>query len=138
MNRPEHPQPEVAGPSLYEEYPQYSHIVGVFRDQSQAAQALEDLRLAGIEEDHMQFGEYHPATSESNLPIADEVNALGLHDTGKRFLVHVQAPGRELEVVGILAQHGANNADVPPGTELIQGSLVRTHTPDEVVEHILK
>ncbi len=129
MNRPEHPQPEVAGQSLYEEHPQYSHIVGVFRDQSQAAQALEDLRLAGIEEDHIQFGEYHPETSESHLPIADEVHALGLHDTGK--------PEREQEVVGILAQHGANNADVPPGTELIQGFLVRTHTHDEVVEHIL-
>ena len=45
-------------------------------------------------------------------------------ETATRFLVHVLAEGREQDAVGILADCGANNADIPPGTMLIYGSIV--------------
>jgi len=32
--------------------------------------------------------------------------------------------GREQDAVGILADGGANNADIPPGTLLVHGSIV--------------
>jgi hypothetical protein len=132
MNTPEYPQSDV-----YAEHPAYSNLVGVFRDRSQATQAVEDLRKAGIEEDQIRLGEYTPQTSGSHMPIAAEEDDLLLHDAGRRILVHVHALGREQEVVSILAQHGANNADVPPGTELVQGYLIHSHTSYDVVEHPL-
>ena len=45
-------------------------------------------------------------------------------ETATRFLVHVLAEGREQDAVGILADCGANNADIPPGTLLVHGSIV--------------
>lgn len=130
MNTPEYSQEEV-----YREHPVYSNIVGIFRDRSQATQAMEDLKQTGIEEDQMQLGEYDPQPDEAGMLVAAAADDPALRDTGRRFLVHIQASGREQEAVGILAQHGANNSDVPTGTRLVQGRLIRSHTNADVVEH---
>ena len=97
----------------------FSDIVGVFRERSQAEEAMEGLRQAGFAEDAMELKEYE-------LPGAAEVLNTNptLQPSNKRVIVHVTAPGKEQEAVGILAQHGANNADIPAGTELVHGVLV--------------
>lgn len=50
-----------------------------------------------------------------------------LQASDKRIIVHVKAPGKEQEAVGVMAQHGANNADIPAGTKLVHGTLVDTN-----------
>ena len=106
---------------------EYSDIVGVFRDRSQAEEAMEELKQSGFPEDEMDLKEYvlHGGveTLTSN-PV--------LQPSNRRVIVHVKAPGKEQEAVGILAQHGANNADIPAGTKLIHGILVGTgvESPD--------
>src|SRR5579859_665913 len=105
----------------------YSDIVGVFRERSQAEEAMEELRQAGFAEDAMDLKEYE---------LQGGVEALTtnpvLQPSNRRVLVRVKAPGKEQEAVGILAQHGANNADLPVGTQLVHGVLVGTgiETPD--------
>jgi hypothetical protein len=105
----------------------YSDIVGVFRERSQAEEAMEELKQAGFAEDEMDLKEYE---------LQEGVEALTtnpvLQLSNKRVIVHVKASGREQEAVGILAQHGANNADIPIGTQLVHGALVGTgiETPD--------
>lgn len=100
---------------------EYADIVGVFRDQSQAEEAMEGLRQAGFADDAMELKEYE---------LQGGVEALttnpALQPSNKRVIVHVKAPGKEQEAVGILAQHGANNADIPAGTRLVHGALVGT------------
>ena len=105
----------------------YSDIVGVFRERSQAEEAMEELRQAGFAEDTMDLKEYELQGSV----VASTTNP-ALQPSDKRVIVHVKAPGKEQEAVGILAQHGANNADIPVGTQLVQGALVGTGivTPD--------
>lgn len=105
----------------------FSDIVGVFRERSQAEEAMEGLRQAGFAEDGMDLKEYE---------LQGGIEALTSNPTlqpfNRRVIVHVKAPGKEQEAVGILAQHGANNADVPAGTRLVHGVLVGTgvQTPD--------
>ncbi len=105
----------------------YSDIVGVFRERSQAEEAMEELRQAGFAEDAMDLKEYELQGTAAALTTNPT-----LQPSNKRVIVHVKAPGKEQEVVGILAQHGANNADIPAGTQLVQGVLVGTgvQTPD--------
>jgi len=105
----------------------YSDIVGVFRERSQAEEAIDELKQAGFAEDTMELKEYEL----QGLAEAVSTNP-GLQASNKRVIVHVKAPGKEQEVVGILAQHGANNADIPVGTQLVHGVLVGTgvETPD--------
>jgi hypothetical protein len=97
---------------------EFSDIVGVFRERSQAEEAMEELRQAGFPEDAMELKEYE-------LQGAAEVLTTNptLQPSNKRVIVHVNAPGKEQEAVGILAQHGANNADIPAGTQLVHGVL---------------
>ncbi len=105
----------------------YSDIVGVFRERSQAEEAMEELKQAGFAEDEMELKEYE---------LQGGVEALTtnpvLQPSNRRVIVHVKAPGKEQEAVGILAQHGANNADLPVGTQLVHGTLVGTgvQSPD--------
>jgi hypothetical protein len=101
----------------FAEHPEYSHIVGVFREQSPAREAAVKLREAGFGEDQIRLTVFDPQT------IKGAENTL-LRAADKRFFVHVEARGREKEAVGILARHGANNADLPDGTELVNGRLV--------------
>ena len=106
---------------------EFSDIVGVFRDRSQAEEAMEELKQAGFPEDEMDLKEYE---------LTGGVEALTtnpvLLPSNKRVIVHVKAPGKEQEAVGVLAQHGANNADIPVGTKLVHGVLIGTgvQSPD--------
>jgi len=101
----------------YAEHPEYSQIVGVFRDSSQATQAVEALKEAGFAENQVQLTEYDPQSG------VGEIESELLQEMDRRFFVHVDAPGKEEETVDILAHHGANNSDLPRGTELIHGKL---------------
>ena len=94
----------------------FSDIVGVFRERSNADQAVDELKQAGFEGDHIQLTEYE-------LQGAVEAASPSLQASNKRIIVHVKAEGREQEAVGILVQHGANNADIPVGTKLVHGML---------------
>ena len=92
----------------------YSEAVGVFRDHTRAARAVDALRQAGIGDAEIQ------------------VTVYGLHEGGpsrhasemKRIIVHVRAAGREADAIGIFFSYGANNADLPPGTRLEHGSII--------------
>lgn len=114
----------------------YAHIVGVFRDQARADQAVEVLKEAGMSD--VDLTVYDPqAAGVVVTPVdAGEANTMDAPvdtsavetatrlATATRFLVHVLAEGREQDAVGILADCGANNADIPPGTMLVHGSIV--------------
>ncbi len=93
---------------------EHSEVVGVFRDQTSVDQAVEALRQAGIGDAQIRLTMYDPRESGAS-PHASEM---------KRIIVHVEAEGREAEIVGILVSHGANNADLPPGTRLEHGSII--------------
>jgi hypothetical protein len=95
----------------------YSQVVGVFRDPSQADHAVEELKHVGFGQ--IQVAEYDPGSPS-------EMDDLTLHHSDRRVLVQVRAVQREHEAVNILAQHGANNADLPPGVALLHGSFVRS------------
>ncbi len=105
----------------------YSDIVGVFRDRSQAEEAAGELRQAGFAQDTIELKEYELQGAAEPLTTNPT-----LQPSNKRVIVHVKAPGKEQEAVGILAHHGANNADIPVGTQLVHGVLVGTgvQTPD--------
>ncbi len=114
----------------------YAHIVGVFRDRAKAAQAVEALKRAGMSA--VDLTVYDPqAAGVVDTPVdAGEASAMDTSvdasvvetatrlATATRFLVYVLAEGREQDAVGILAACGANNADLPPGTMLVHGSIV--------------
>src|SRR5437868_14532863 len=94
---------------------EHSEAVGVFRDQASVDQAVDALRQAGIGEAQIRITVYDPHEG-GYYPHLTEL---------KRIIVHVEAEkGREAEIVGILFSHGANNADLPPGTRLEHGSII--------------
>jgi rhodanese-related sulfurtransferase len=100
---------------------EFSDIVGVFRERSQAEEAMDELKQAGFAEDTMELTEYELQGAAEAMTTNPT-----LQPSNKRVIVHVKAPGKEQEAVGILAQHGANNADIPAGTQLVHGVLVGT------------
>ncbi len=93
----------------------YSYMVGVFRECTKAEQALSELKQAGFQETKLIVYDPNPAEE----PVDSSQG-----DAGMRVLVHVLAEGREQEAVGILISNGANNADLPFGTDLYQGSII--------------
>ena len=95
----------------------FSGIVGVFRERSNAEQAMDSLRQAGFGEDQIQVTEYNP-------PKAEETPSPTLQASEKRFIVLVKTSERDQEAVGVMAQHGANNADLPAGTLLVHGTII--------------
>lgn len=99
----------------------FSDIVGVFRDRSQADQAVDELKQASFTEDEIELTEY-------DLEGVVEAVSPSLQSSNKRIIVHVKAPGKEQEAVGIMVQHGANNADIPAGMILVHGALVSSNT----------
>ncbi len=99
----------------------FTDMVGVFRDRSQADQAVDELKQAGFAEDAIELTEYELQGAVETLSPSPS-----LQSPNKRIIVHVKASGREQEAVGIMAQHGANNADIPAGTKLVRGTLVGT------------
>lgn len=99
----------------------YSHVVGVFRERSNAEQAIYKLKRIGIRDDQIQLTEY-------NLQNAEGTNNLSRQESNKRLLVNVEADGKQQEAVGIMVNNGANNADIPLGTELVHGPLVSSNS----------
>jgi hypothetical protein len=95
----------------------FSDIVGVFRERSNAEQAIESLKQAGFGEDQIHLTEYNP-------PKAEETPSPTLQASEKRLIVLVKTSDREQEAVGIMAQQGANNADLPAGTRLVHATII--------------
>jgi hypothetical protein len=106
----------------------YSHVVGVFRERSNAEQAIDKLKRIGIGEDLIQLTEY-------DLQNTEWASSLSQQETNKRLIVNVEANGKEQEAVGILVNNGANNADIPPGTELVHGSLISSNSETADLNH---
>ena len=104
---------------------EHSTIVGVFREQAQADLAVEQLKQAGFSEDQIQATAYNPtpdaSTAEEEVEGVPQVVGAG---RGGRFVVTVNAEGREHEALGVLVNNGANNADLPDGMVLEHGTLV--------------
>ena len=98
----------------------FSDIVGVFRERSNAEQAMESLKQAGFGEDQIRLTEYNP-------PKADETPSPTLQAAEKRLIVLVKTSDRAQEAVGIMFQHDANNADLPAGTRLDHGTIITTN-----------
>ncbi len=100
-------------------------IVGVFRDHAGADLAVEQLKQAGFSAEQIQTTAYHPAGGETTEALEQD-NAPIVPGTGggSRFVVAVNAGDREQEAVGVMAQNGANNSDIPPGMVLEHGALV--------------
>ena len=105
-----------------------STIAGVFKDHAQAALAVEQLKQAGFSEDQIQATSYHP-TQNTKTSTEEEIEGVP-HVPGvggvnlSRFVVAVNAEGKEHEALGILVRNGANNSDIPPGMALEHGALV--------------
>ncbi len=100
----------------------YSRMVGVFRERANAEQALNELEQAGFQETELTVYDPHPAEEPVDSSQVD---------AGMRVLVHVLAEGREQEALGILVSNGANNSDLPFGTDLSHGSIIASNdAPD--------
>ena len=102
-----------------------SPILGVFRDETKAEQAVEKLKEAGFTDDQV--------TSK----------VVGLHTSSEeqtpestRTIVTVNAEGKEKQAFGILFSSGANNADLPPGINLSDSRI--TGSGEETVPYIPK
>jgi hypothetical protein len=106
-----------------------STIVGVFEDQAQAEQAINELRSAGFSDDQINLVVHRaPGTGEDIISDAKRIEA-GESRTDEapgifkeksevtRTVVTVKAEGREQEAVGILIRNGANNANIPEALE---------------------
>ena len=106
-----------------------SPIVGVFRDHTKAGHAIEDLKQAGFTEDQI-------TSAVHSLQQAQEAQTPG----NSRIIVTIRAEGREQQVLGILFDNGANNADLPPGMELRDGNIVsaQAETVDLIPEPTLE
>lgn len=105
-----------------------SMIAGVFKDHEQAALAVEQLKQAGFSEDQIQATSYHPTQNTDTSTSAEEEVEDVAHAPRvggvSRFVVAVNAEGKEHEALGILVRNGANNSDIPPGMALEHGTLV--------------
>ena len=84
-----------------------SPIVGVFRDQTKAEQAVEQLKQAGFTDDQIKSKVVGlKTTSGEQTP------------ENTRSILIVKAEGKDKQAFGILFSNGANNADLPPGMSL--------------------
>jgi hypothetical protein len=102
-----------------------SPIVGVFRDQEKAKEAVDKLKQAGFTDDQVtsKVVSLHSESAEQT-------------PENTRFIVSVKAEGKDQEAFGILFSSGANNADLPPGVNLNDSRILN---PDEgVVDFIAK
>lgn len=116
--------------------PDHAYIVGVFSVHAQADQAIEALKQAGFGEDTINLTEYEPSTAAEAEDLAQQTDDISQRMknisqltsvSARRIIVHVEAEGREQEAVDILVQHGSNNSDIPPGTELVHGSIMNSN-----------
>ncbi len=90
-----------------------SPIVGVFREQTKADHAIEELKQAGFTEDQI-------TSRVVSLQAAPEEQT----PENTRIIVTVKTDGRDKQAFGILFDSGANNADLPPGMELSDSNIV--------------
>ncbi len=97
------------------ETPNPSLVVGVFREQVDADRAIQELKHVGFREDQIRSTLYNLKTE-------------GMSETS-RLVVTIMAGDRDQEAANIFVNNGANNADLPVGTILELGALVRS-TPE--------
>ena len=97
-----------------------SPIVGVFRDQTKAEQAVGNLKESGFTDDqvHSKVVSLHSVAEEQTPETT-------------RTIITVKAEGKEKEAFGILFASGANNADLPPGITLSDSRI--TSTEEETI-----
>jgi len=97
-----------------------SLVEGVFRNQEDADRAIQELKQTGFEEDQISSRFYN--VQNEGMP---EVN---------RVVVAVMAGDRNQEAADIFVKNGSNNADLPAGAALDQGTLVKdpTTSPDDI------
>ena len=102
-----------------------SSILGVFRDQTKAENAVEKLKEAGFTEDQVtsKVVSLHPESGEQTPETT-------------RTIVIVKTDGNEKQAFGILFSNGANNADLPPGISLSDSRILGSQ--DETVPLIPK
>ncbi len=100
-----------------------SPIVGVFREQTKADHAVDELKQAGFTEDQITSKVVclHSA-SEEKTP------------ENTRIIVIIKADGRDKQAFGILFNSGANNADLPPGMSLSDSRILNSQ--EETVDLI--
>lgn len=101
----------------------YTDIVGVFRDRSNADKAIDALKQADFKEDQIGLIVYNPDSSEEGEEVIDAPQ----RGSAIRFIVDVKTDSRELDAVGILSQNGANNSDLPPGIKVVHGAIVNAN-----------
>jgi len=82
-------------------------IVGVFRDETNAKQAVEQLKQAGFTDDLITSKVVGLKTASGEQTPENT-----------RLLLIVKAEGKDKQAFGILFSNGANNADLPPGMTL--------------------
>ena len=82
-------------------------IVGVFRDETNAKQAVEQLKQAGFTDDQITSKVVGLKTASGEQTPENT-----------RLLLIVKAEGKDKQAFGILFSNGANNADLPPGMTL--------------------
>ena len=102
-----------------------SPIVGVFREQTKAAHAVEKLKQAGFTDDQItsKVVSLHSASEEQT-------------SENTRIIVTVKAEGKDKQAFGILFTSGANNADLPHGVSLSDSRIVSSD--EETVDLIPK
>jgi hypothetical protein len=91
-----------------------SPIVGVFRDDTNAKHAVEQLKQAGFTEDEIKSKVIGLKTASGEQTPENT-----------RTLLIVKAEGKDKQAFGILFSNGANNADLPPGMTL-SGTILTT------------
>ena len=89
-------------------------IVSVFRDETNAKHAVEQLKQAGFTEDEIKSKEIGLKTASGEQTPENT-----------RTLLIVKAEGKDKQAFGILFSNGANNADLPPGMAL-SGTVITT------------
>src|SRR5437868_2544111 len=106
-------------------------IVGVFEDQAQADQAVNELRAAGFSNDQINLEVHSAKVAGEDIPAEEQrieteeaytaaemtPGVLRGKPEVNRTVVTVKAQGREQEALAILHRNGANNANIPDALE---------------------
>lgn len=97
-----------------------SLVEGVFKNQEDADRAIQELRQIGFGED--QINSRHYTMQNEGMPEMT------------RVVVAVMAGDRHQEAADIFVKNGSNNADLPVGATLDQGTIVKdtTTTTDDI------
>ena len=100
-------------------------IIGVFKVQAQAEQAVNELRSSGFSDDQIHLAVYRAPGVAEDLITETKRAETGEERTTEtpgplterpevsRTVVTVNAEGKGEEALAIMLRHGANNADIP-------------------------